>query len=169
MIDLEILTDFQTETRGLLEELNAVVETLEEPSTVFPSKELAEFAQKIDRVMGAAQTLSQFDASHKGMQRIGAIAQLCKKLGYKAAEFKFAPLVPIFAAFWADTLEVLGELVDAVADEAKTQQLTDSFASVLQNRLTWLSDRVQKMAPGGTSGAPLSAQLEVDQLLAGLK
>lgn len=147
-------------------ELNEVVETLEEPTSVFPATELAEFAQKIDRVMGAAQTLCQFDASHVGLQRIGAIAQLCKKLGYKAAEFKLPALVPIFAAFWADTLEVLGELVDAVADEAKSKQLTDSFSSVLQNRLTWLSDRLQKMAPNTSGGAPLSAQLEVDQLLA---
>lgn len=135
---------------------------------MFPSKELADFAQKIDRVMGTAQTMLQFDAGHQGLQRIGAIAQLCKKLGYKASEFKMPGLVPIFAAFWADTLEVLGELVDAVGDEARTKQLADSFASVLQNRLTWLSDRVQKMAPNVSGGAPLSAQLEVDQLLASL-
>jgi hypothetical protein len=54
-----------------------------------------------------------------------------------------------------------------VGDEAKTKQLTDSFSSVLQNRLTWLSEKVQKLAPAGISaGAPLSAQLDVDQLLA---
>ena len=167
MIDSDILADFQAETKGLLEELEETVEKLETQVNVFPSAELEQFAQRIDRVMGAAQTLNQFDPNHLGLKRIGAIAQLCKKLGYTASQLKMPGLVPLFAAFWADTLEVLGELVDACADEAKTKQLTDSFSSVLQNRLTWLSEKVQKMAPAGTSGgAPLSAQLDVDQLLA---
>jgi hypothetical protein len=167
MIDSDILADFQAETKGLLAELEDVVEKLEEQVTVFPAGELEQFAQRIDRIMGAAQTLAQFDASHQGLKRIGGIAQLCKKLGYTASQLKLPALVPIFAGFWADTLEVLGELVDAVGDEAKTKQLTDSFSSVLQNRLTWLSEKVQKLAPAGISaGAPLSAQLDVDQLLA---
>ncbi len=53
-----------------------MVEALEETSGQFPAQQLEQFAQKIDRIMGAAQTISQLDPSNKGLQQIGAIAQI---------------------------------------------------------------------------------------------
>ena len=167
MLDMEILADFQTEAKGLLDELTEIVETLEESSGTFPAADLEQFAQKIDRIMGAAQTLEQLSPGHAGLQRIGAIAQICKKLGYKAAEYKTISLIPIFAAFWADTIEVLGELVTSLNDEAKNRSLAASFASVLQNRLSWLGEKVQAL--GKASGADLQSQLEIDKIMAGFK
>jgi chemotaxis protein histidine kinase CheA len=167
VLDKDILTGFQDESRTLLEELEGVVERLEEETEKFPSTELEQFAQRIDRIMGAAQTLNQIDPGHLGLQRIGAIARLCKTLGYKAAEFKLSVLIPIYAAFWADTLEVLSELVDNVDNEAKSQALADAFSSTVQNRLKWLSDKVQQLS--GTKAAETMNQSQVDDILAHLK
>jgi len=164
MLDKEILTDFQTETATLLAELSKVVEQLEEASDTFPAAQLAEFSQKIDRVMGAAQTMSSLEAGHAGLERIGAIAQICKGLGYKALECKAVTLVPLFAAFWADTLDVLAELVETLGDDAANKAKAAAFASVLQNRLTWLSGKVQ----AGSGGVELQSQLEIDKILAQL-
>lgn len=144
-----------------------MVEALEETSGQFPAQQLEQFAQKIDRIMGAAQTIGQLDPGNKGLQQIGAIAQLCKRLGYKAAEYKTAALVPLFAAFWADTLDVVGDLVDALESEEKTAAVASNFAPVLQNRLTWLSEKVQAM--GKASGADIQSQLDIDKLLAGFQ
>ncbi len=165
MLDTEILTDFQAEAKGLLDELTAVVETLEEAGDEFPSAALEQFAQKIDRIMGAAQTLEQLEPGHAGLQRIGSIAQVCKRLGYKAAEYKTAALVPLFAAFWADTIDVLVDLVDTLGNAEENKAKASAFAPVLQNRLTWLGERVQSL--GKSSGADLKSQLEIDKILAG--
>lgn len=164
MLDKEILADFQAETKALLNELAEVVEKLEETSSAFPAAQLAEFSQKIDRVMGAAQTMSTLEAGHAGLERIGAIAQICKGLGYKAIECKAVALVPLFAAFWADTLDVLAELVETLGDDAANKATAAAFAAVLQNRLTWLSGKVQ----AGAGGVDLQSQLEIDKILARL-
>ncbi len=164
MIDKDILTDFQAEAKGLIEELESIVETLEDGGDTFPSTELEQFAQKIDRIMGAAETLNQFDANHMGLKRIGAISRLCKGMGYKAAQLKSPELIPLFAAFWADTLEALTGLIDAVADEEKSKTLAGSFSQVVQGRLHWLSEKIQKAAPGGD----LQTQAEIDQLMKNL-
>jgi hypothetical protein len=165
MIDNDILSDFQKEAKGLLNELEPIVEKLEEVEEGFPSNELAQFAQRIDRIMGAAETLNQLDTNHQGLKRIGAIARLCKGLGYKAAELKTSELIPIFAAFWADTLEVLSGLIDAIADEAKSKSLADSSAKILQGRLDWLAAKVEKSIPN--SG--IQSQMEIIQALAHFK
>lgn len=160
-LDADILVDFKAETHALLDELTAVVETLEEASGEFPGRELAEFAQKIDRIMGAAQTLAQLDPGNVGLLRIGAIAQLCKRLGYTAAQAKAVTLVPLFAAFWADVLDTLGELVDTLDDEAKNRALASSFGTVLENRLTWLGGKLQSQGQSGD----LRSQLDIDKIM----
>ncbi len=58
---------------------------------------------------------------------------------------------------------MIGELVDALESEEKTSAVASSFAPVLQNRLTWLSEKVQAM--GKASGADIQSQLEIDKLL----
>ncbi len=162
---MDILTDFQKEAKDLLSELEPIVENLEETEGKFPAEELAQFAQKIDRIMGAAETLNQLDINHQGLKRIGAIARLCKGLGYKAAELKTTELIPLFAAFWADTLEVLSGLIDAAADEERSKSLADSFAKILQGRLDWLTGKVEQAVPNGA----IQSQIEIIKALAHLK
>lgn len=159
MIDADILADFQTESKAILQELTEVVEKLEDSDGDFPTTELQTFSQRIDRIMGAAKTMLMMDSQHQGMQRIAGIAEICKQLGYKAAEAKASDLIPIFAAFWADTIDVMTELVDCVEDATECARISHSSAQVLQNRLQWLA---QKINTGQTQTA---SQIDVDALL----
>lgn len=140
-LDKEILNQFQIETNELIKELGKIVEGLEE-TDAFPDKLLAEFAQRIDRIMGAAKTLLEMDSDHLGLQSIGRMAEICKLSGYKLAEKKLNALVPIVVAFWADALETIELLNNNLDDQTKTAEIVKSFSLVLEKRLTWLATKV---------------------------
>src|SRR4051812_22031931 len=94
-MDKDILDGFKEEANQILKELDKVIESLELPHKDFPSQLLSEFSQKIDRIMGAAKTLGLEDPHHMGLKRISQISQICKALGYRAAEVKVLSLIPI--------------------------------------------------------------------------
>lgn len=144
MLDKEIVDGFREEANQLMAELTAVIEQLETPSVDFPSALMAEFAQKIDRIMGAAKTISLMDPDHMGLVRIGSLAEICKRLGYQAAETKNPKLVPIFAAFWADVIETIQGMLDTLGDATACAGIAKSFGGVLQKRLEWLAKQVSK-------------------------
>lgn len=167
MLDSEIVKGFQDETSQIVAELNSVVEGLEDAEGEFPAKLLEEFAQKIDRIMGTAKTLSVEAPSHQGLRLIGKLGEICKATGYKAAQGRVTLLLPVFAAFWADTIEVIDETVANLNDESKVNQLTQKFSPVLQKRLEWLARKVlehAKTVPGGAQ-----SEIQVDALLAQFK
>jgi hypothetical protein len=148
-LDESILSDFVTESKGLLEELTTVVDSLEDASGEFPEELLKEFALKIDRIMGAVKTLVQMDdvpagQENQGLVSIGKLAEVCKSLGYKAADKKNPALMPFFAAFWAETIEVIGELLDNFQNKEKTAEICKTFPLVLQNRLKWLLSKIEQ-------------------------
>ncbi len=114
----------------MLEELIDVVDQIETSQGEFPSKLLEEFSQKIDRIMGAAKTL----------------------LGYQAASKRVLALLPLFAAFWADTIEVIQDLLGALEDSDQSEQIAKSFSAVLQKRLEWLAAKVAAAPASGQTG-----------------
>jgi hypothetical protein len=144
-IDPEILNEFRAESKGLLEELQGVVEKLEETeaTSVFPEALLTEFAQKIDRIMGAVKTMALLEPGHEGFISIGKLAELCKSIGYKAAEKKNTAMLPIFSAFWADTIEVIESLLKCIESPEETHKIAQSFPPVLAQRLAWLKSKIE--------------------------
>ncbi|HAR41560.1 MAG TPA: hypothetical protein DCS07_02845 [Bdellovibrionales bacterium] len=149
-INQEILGYFKEESAQVLKELNEIVNSLDAPHKEFPSRLLEDFSQKIDRIMGASKTIGLEIPDHLGLQRIGKLAELCKLLGYKAAEKKVSQFVPIYAAFWGDTLEVIENLLSSVEDLEKTEKIVKSFSAVLQKRLEWLLTRVEPKKAAAT-------------------
>jgi len=146
MLDQEILSDFCTESSQLVEELEGIIEGLEDSTPGnFPTESLKEFSQKIDRIMGAAKTLLMMAPGHPGLVFLANISEMCKTMGYQAAALQKAPLVPIFAGFWADTLEVINELLACLASEEQCRALVAEKSASLQKRLSWLAEKV---APG---------------------
>jgi hypothetical protein len=148
-LDQSILSDFVTESKSLLEDLSTVVASLEAESPDFPEEDLKDFALKIDRIMGAVKTIVQLDDApagreNQGLIAIGKLAEACKSLGYKAAEKKKAALMPFFAAFWAETIELISELLDHVDNREKTAELVKTHSPVLQNRLKWLLSKIDQ-------------------------
>ena len=94
--------------------------------------------------MGAALTLVEIEPGHFGLEKIGKIAELCKSLGYKAAAAKNPKLLPIFASFWEDSLEVVDDLLINLEDHQKSKVICENFASIVQKRLEWLGEKLGK-------------------------
>ena len=163
MLDEDIIEGFREETKGLMSELMTVVDGLEEEHQEFPKALVEEFALKIDRIMGTSQTMEQMAPEHKGLKTISNIAGLCKATGYKAIEVAQIPLIPIFAGFWADTIEAVEDLVDALDDAEKTESIVNKFTQSLQGRLTWLAKKVSELKPADGGGD--MSQIQVDALL----
>ena len=161
-LDKDILDDFLVESGKILKELQTVVEDIEESGEIFPSELLESFSQKIDRIMGAADTLLMMDPNMLSLKTIGRIARICKSLGYTAAKCQKKALIPIFAAFWAETLELLEQIMDAIQSPEESKKIIDSSAPQVQKRLTWLSRQVQKILG---SGATPQESVNVDELM----
>jgi hypothetical protein len=66
-------------------------------------------------------------------------------LGYAALNVKHPAIIPVFAAFWADTLEVVTELVKSIHDSVECNRIAGAFSAVLQKRLEWLAGRLVKL------------------------
>lgn len=142
-LDKEILEDFRTESTGLVNELGELVEELEDSAgNEFPTDQLKEFSQKIDRIMGAAKTLDSFAPGHPGIVFLARVSEMCKTMGYQAAALQRGNLVPIFAGFWAETVEVMQEVLSSLESEPNTKAIIEKRSALLQKRLAWLAEKV---------------------------
>jgi chemotaxis protein histidine kinase CheA len=144
MLDMDILRSFNEESRQLLDELSEVLGRIEQSKGEFPTALFDEFAQKIDRIMGSAKTIGVHVPSHQGLIAIGKLAELCKYVGYKAAQKKDVRLVPICAAFWADTLENLNTLMENLENQPRSAEIAQGFTDVIQTRLKWLAGHLKE-------------------------
>lgn len=162
-LDNEIIESFQEEANQIIGELKVVVEKLEDHSGSFPKELLEDFANKADRIMGTANTFSTMYPDHKIFSQIGKFGELCKATGYKATTLNHQGLVPIFAAFWADTLDIMEELCNNVGDDGKIKDLTKGYIPVLQKRLTWLAHQIVSLTKGGA--AESESKINVDGIL----
>lgn len=142
-MDQEILKLFMEETSQLLKDLEGVVERIEEAGEErFPEAELREFAQKIDRVMGAAKTLEAETPGMPGVAFVANVCEACKGMGYQAAALKRVNLIPVFVGFWSETLEILAEVTASLDKPQAAASAVASHSSRLQARLAWLAERV---------------------------
>lgn len=164
-IDKDILDGFIEESTLLLKELTGIAEQLEMPAETFPAKLLEDYSQIIDRIMGAAKTLLLLAPDHIGLQSIGKISEICKSMGYKAAERNEAAVIPLFAAFWMDVIEVLQELLEVIQDRDETIRIAKSFSPILQKRLEWLLSKVNSGSQGQRVATAEGAELKEGEQL----
>lgn len=164
-MDKDIVDGFKEESKQILGELEQILSKLEDSPTdakaEFPATLLADFSQRIDRIMGTVQTLLMEAPNHFGLKRIAQISELCKKLGYTASISKRKELIPIFSGFWADTVEVVAELVDAVEDDKASERIAKEFSSIVQGRLEWLAKKIN--ASSKAAAAALAGKSEAPQ------
>lgn len=168
MIDPELLGALQEEATNILGELKVVIEKLESPHAAFPAETLQEFSQKIDRIMGAAKTLAMDAPDYQSLKHIGSLAELCKLIGYKAAEQKQSKLVPICAAFWSDVVSIIEEMLPLLADDSKATQVSKDFLPILIRRLEWLKAKVLAPIANQPKETAASSQAEIDKIMANL-
>lgn len=163
VLDDEIIESFREEANTLLAELRTIIEQLEDFSGSFPKELLEDFANKTDRLMGTAHTFNEMAGGHPVFQQIGKFGELCKVTGYKASTLNHQKLIPIFAAFWADTVDILQELVDNVNDTMKIKEVTQSYIPTLQKRLIWLAQQILTITKGADHVE--QSKINVDGLL----
>jgi hypothetical protein len=149
-LDEDIIKDFQVESRTVLGELMEILGSIEdaEDADAFPAQLCGEFAQKIDRIMGAAKTLAMMEPEHRGLEIISKVCDVCKTLGYKAAEKEDASVLAILIAFWSDALEIIQNLLRAVANPERSREIADEFGDTLEKRLSWLSAKIDPSLSG---------------------
>ena len=144
-MDKELVDSFTYESFIILKELSVIIDKLEdEEHTTYPANLMAEFSQKIDRIMGAAQTLEMATGEHIGLRAIGSIAGNGKKLGQQAAALGKMEFIPVIAAFWGDTLDVLAELIPILDDLKQSREVVEKSFRLLQKRLDWLTTQFSR-------------------------
>ena len=130
----EIVDDFCVEAQGLFVELEGALESLEENPT--NGKELENFGQIIDRIMGAARSI--------GATEIATFCELGKTIGYKSSQTKDEPLLNVVIAILFDAVDILSKMVEKLktGDSIPLKGLnTEAFVS----RLKWLSDKFKNI------------------------
>ncbi|MGE3610588.1 MAG: hypothetical protein AB7I27_13440 [Bacteriovoracaceae bacterium] len=160
-LDKDIIESFQEESNQIIKELRTVIEALEDHQGDFPKNLLEEFANKSDRIMGTAKTFETMCPDHKVFGQIGKFGELCKATGYKASTLNIIGLVPIFAAFWADTIDIMEELCENIGDSEKLNSVTKEYIPTLQKRLIWLAEQIVNK----TKGSNVQAAINVDGIL----
>lgn len=138
-VDVSILKDFLEESNKILAEIDKIATKLEDEHQEFPSQLFNDYAQRIDRIMGAAQTIEMMAPGEPNLLRIAKFAQLCKFTGYKIAEKKDMSSLPVCAAFFADVLELLKALFENIQDTEKSGKIFNEMGKTLMGRLEWLS------------------------------
>ncbi len=92
--------------------------------------------------MGAAKTLSMLDPEHVGLVTISKYAELCKGIGYRAAQAENPAVEPLVISFWADVLENLQTLLRTLSDKEKSAEASKGFSEVLNSRLEWIASKL---------------------------
>ena len=162
-LDNEMIMIFKEEANLILDELKVVVDKLEEHEGDFPKALLEEFANKTDRIMGTADTFYKQYPEAEIFKKIANFGALCKATGYKASTLNHLALVPIFASFWADTLDTVGDLIENLEDQQRLEEVNQTSGKILHKRLTWLAQQIVEITKRQTGTEPPA--MDVDGLL----
>jgi len=154
----EIIDDFCDESASLFDQLEKSLNALEEnPSN---TKELENFGQVIDRIMGAAKSI--------GATEIATFCELGKVIGYKSSQIKDIPLIEVVVAILYDSVDMLRKMnlsLKAGNNTSMNKLNTKAFVT----RLNWLSEKFKDIERA--SCAPVSTTLNqnsIDDLMKSL-
>lgn len=171
-IDNEILEDFTTESKTLLDQLIELLQDADgDPSLV---SNLDKYGQIVDRMMGGAKSLAQafpeeFPPGHL-LHQFGDYAAVCKSVGYKASQIHDnEPFYNVCVAFLLDATEMLQKMLKMLNADSSlnvSQLLTKTFLE----RLSWINAQFKgdvraTVASKETGSSPQATQTEIDDLL----
>lgn len=136
-LDKEILEEFLTESKGLVDQMLELLERLEgDYSSVLM---LEDYANQVDRVMGGAKNLALLVGPDDPLHLVSDYTALCKAVGYKAAQIKDNPeFYNICVAFLLDATETLDTILDKL--DLSSEELKKAISSTFIERLRWISN-----------------------------
>jgi len=136
-VDMEILKEFQTESKNLIEELISILEKCE--GDFSQAKSLETYGQTVDRIMGGAKSLGLEMNPGSVLHKIGDFTALCKAVSYKASQITDNPqFYEICVAFLLDATETLADMIDKFF-ETTAENFKDLFSQTFLDRLKWIS------------------------------
>lgn len=165
-IDKEIVEDFVSESKTLIEEMTDLLEGIE--GDFSQVSKLADYGNAVDRIMGGAKNLALLVSGDHPLRMISDYTALCKAVGYKASQIKNnEQFYDICVALLLDATETLDTLIDNMDKDAKV--LRETIPGAFIERLRWVSHQFTEeysMSVGTGPGAPPSLrQTEIDDLL----
>lgn len=135
-IDIEILKEFQDESKTLIAKMNEIIDKCEGDYSQVES--LEDFGQTVDRIMGAAKSLALMVPPDHLIHRIADYAAICKAVGYKSSQIKNnEQFYDICVALLADGTEVLEAMIDGLSEKVELKEL---FTKTFLERLRWVSN-----------------------------
>jgi len=134
IIDKELLVDFSIESLDLVDKMESFMELIDETDN--DKKCFEDYAQHIDRIMGAANSL--------GLSDLGKICELGKVVGYKISQSDNVALFPIASGVFLDTVDVLREHFTWMKDNPEEICATHSLEN-LKKRLQWLESKLKNI------------------------
>lgn len=163
-LDKEILREFVVESKELISEL---VDQLEEIEGHYQHvRQMEDYGQKVDRIMGGAKNLAVFAGKGHAVHLIGDYCSLCKIVGYKTSQISNnEQLFNVCVAFLLDVTENLSEAIEAL--EKNEDQANQALSPAFIERLKWISDKFghdfRTSVDAGKKGK--LGQNEIDELL----
>ncbi len=157
-----ILNDFVKESLILMDDCYELLESAEEnPSEV---EKLADFANRIDRVMGGARSLALgFDNDH-ALYLIGDYCAICKSVGYQGAKIQNNDqLYNVTVALLLDAIEMVKTFLGKL--DVKASALKKTFPSAFLERLKWISFQFDEIDRKANASGQRLEQNEIDALL----
>lgn len=165
-IDKEIVEDFVTESKTLIEELIDLLESIE--GDFSRVQDLATYGNNVDRIMGGAKNLALMADGDHALHMISDYAALCKAVGYKASQIKDnEQFFDICVAFLLDATETLEVLLAHIYDA--TDVLRKTIPNAFIERLRWISQQFSEeysmSVDAGAAAQKKLKQSEIDDLL----
>lgn len=141
MLDNEIVKEFVDESKALIKDLVDLLEDIEGDFTQVDK--LADYGNRIDRIMGGAKSLAQLADDDHALHLISDYAALCKAVGYKASQIKNnIQFFNICVALLLDATENLDALIDQI--DIKASLLRSQVSNTFIERVRWVSSQFSK-------------------------
>lgn len=161
-VDHEILSEFIGESKSLIEEGGEILDSIEGDQKQY--LRLLEYANRVDRIMGAARSLATMVGPDHPLHLVGDATGLCKAVATRGASLsgRNPQVFDVTVAFLLDVNEFVGTLLLRLNEPLSS--LKSQMQETFLERLRWLSD-LYRQAPEEKKGTGPMDQAEIDALL----
>ena len=163
-IDKEIVADFVSESKDLLQEGLDLLENIE--GDFSQVEKLADYGNCVDRIMGGAKSLALMAPPEHALHMISDYAALCKAVGYKASQIsENEQFFNICVGLLLDATETLDGLLDRIDTDSKV--LKSTLPQAFIERVRWISQQFSEeyRESVDAGGSKKMSQSDIDDLM----
>lgn len=137
-VDPQILSQFIAESKSLVIEALGILEEVEaDPRKL---SRLLDYANRVDRIMGAAKSLATMVSEDHALHILGNYTGVCKAVGTRGAQIvvQKPQFFDVTISFLLDATDLIGDLMERIHEPAS--KLREEISDTFVDRLRWLSD-----------------------------